>query len=272
MTYTQHFAGLINRVKHSRKYRDLNLPENMLMDLLEKEAVKATSKANLDDRFRAKLHNIIAPYLETIDYAHETNRLQQQPELLGDEVHEKIWAESLLIRHASSRERLPFLSELYGTIWEEIGNPTSVLDLACAVDPLALPWMKLTEATTYLAYDVHKPRVDFLNKYFALARPNARAIQQDILVNPPDTHADVAFFFKEAHRMEKRVPGVLSRFFDSIPASTLVVSLPDTDLKAHHNLDDYHNHLIHDAINGKPWQLSEQHVGGELLYFIRKNP
>lgn len=270
MTLSQHFPALIERVKRSRKYRDLHLPNDMLLDLLEKEAVKASSTADLDNRFRAKLHNIIASYLETIDYDLETQRLHKQPELLGDVACEKAWAESLLSNHASSRERLPFLADLYATIWQEIGMPTSVLDLACALDPLGLPWMNLPETTTYLAYDIHKPRVDFLNTYFTLAHPNARALQQDILINPPETRAGVAFFFKEAHRMEKREPGVLPRFFESIPADVLVVSLPATDLKGHHSLDGYHSNLIRTSIQAKPWQLTEAQVGGELLFFIRK--
>jgi 16S rRNA (guanine(1405)-N(7))-methyltransferase len=270
MTLSQHFPALIERVKRSRKYRDLDLPDDMMLDLLKKEAVNASSTADLDDRFRTKLHNIIAPYLETIDYSFETKRLHKQPELLGDVAREKAWAEVLLSNHASSRERLPFLSELYATIWDEVGVPASILDLACALDPLGLPWMNLPEMTSYLAYDIHKPRVDFLNSYFAIAHPNARAFQQDILVNPPENQAEVAFFFKEAHRMEKREPGVLPRFFESIPAALLVVSLPATDLKGHHSLDGYHSALIRTSIEGKPWQMTETQVGGELLFFIRK--
>ncbi|MGB4594352.1 MAG: hypothetical protein WBI14_00410 [Anaerolineaceae bacterium] len=270
MSFSEHFPALIERVKRSRKYRDLGLPNDMLLDLLEKEALKSSSTTDLDDRFRAKLHNIIAPYLETIDYELQIERLQKQPELLCDLAHEKNWAESLLSNHASSRERLPFLTELYETIWTEIGIPTSILDLACALDPLGLPWMKLPDTTSYLAFDIHKPRVDFLNVYFGLTHPNAKAFQQDILINPPEVQADVAFFFKEAHRMEKREPGILPQFFESIPASVLVVSLPATDLKGHHSLDTYHGNLIHNAIDSKPWQTTEAQVGGELLFFIRK--
>jgi 16S rRNA (guanine(1405)-N(7))-methyltransferase len=271
MTFSAQFPALIERVKRSRKYRDLDLPEAMLLDLLEKEAAKASSTTNLDDRFRAKLHNIIAPYLETIDYSLEIKRLLGQPELIADEKNEKAWAESLLTNHASSSERLPFLTNLYATIWNEVGVPNTVLDLACALDPLGLPWMNLSKTSCYLAYDIHKPRIDFLNTYFQLAHPNAKAYQQDILINPPNTRADVAFFFKEAHRMEKREPGVLTRFFESIHTDVLVVSLPATDLKGHHSLNGYHNSLIHNAVQAKLWHISEKQVGGELLYFIRKS-
>lgn len=270
MNFSKQYPILIGRLKGSRKYRDLDLPDAMLLDILEKADQKAGSVSDLDNRFRAKIHNIIAPYLDTIDYPLETERLMKGPDLLKDPEGEKQWAESLLLRHASSKERMPFLQELYDTIWAEIGKPSSILDLACALDPLGLPYMNLPEATTYLAYDIHGPRIELLNAYFKLAHPQAQAIQQDIVVQPPHEHADVAFFFKEAHRLEKREPGVLQSFFNSIPTATLVISLPASDLKGHHHLNVYHSRLIRNAIQGKTWELTENQVGGELLFFIRK--
>ena len=271
MTFADHYQALIQKVRTSRKYRALQLPDSTLRDLLEGEDAKSTSLADLEDRFRSKLHNLVAPYLENIDYQAEMRFLTKNADSLFSNINqEKRWAESLMRRHASSRERLPYLDEFYATIWEAAGTPTSILDLACAIDPLGLPWMNLPPEATYFAYDIHLPRVNFLNKYFELAHPNAHAVQQDILLNPPSQQADLAFFFKEAHRLEKRQPGILSDFFTSIPAKQLVVSLPETDLSGHHHLDHYHRSLIFDAIQDKDWQLTERQVGDELLFFIKK--
>ncbi len=38
-------------------------------------------------------------------------------------------------------------------------------------------------------------------------RISAEARVQDILIKPPDVEADIAFFFKEAHRFEQRQHG-----------------------------------------------------------------
>lgn len=270
MTFADYYPALIQKARASRKYRPLQLPESTLRDLLEGEDSKAKSLADLEDRFRSKLHNLIAPYLENIDYQAETCSLAENADIFSTIEQEKQWAGSLMRRHASSRERLPYLDELYATIWEVAGTPVSVLDLACALDPLGLPWMNLPDEATYFAYDIHLPRVNFLNKYFEIAHPNAHATQQDILLNPPSQQADLAFFLKEAHRLEKRQPGILSDFFASIPARQLVISLPETDLSGHHPLDHYHRSLIFDAIQGKNWQLIEHQVGNELLFFIKK--
>lgn len=106
--------------------------------------------------------------------------------------------------HASSRERLPYLASFYQEIFSIIGKPTTILDLACALDPLGLPWMDLPPTSQYFAYDIHQPRLAFLRVYFQAFYPQAQAISQDILTDTPEQEADCAFFFKEAHRLEKR--------------------------------------------------------------------
>ena len=173
--------------------------------------------------------------------------------------------------HASSRERLPYLEAFYQKIFALIGTPESILDLACALDPLGLPWMKLPTTTGFFAYDIHQPRLDFLQNFFQYFYPQARAIHQDILTNIPDQKADCAFFFKEAHRLEKRRPGSNRELFEGLNVKWLVVSLPSRDLKGHHSLETYHSAIIHKAIEGQPWRLTTDIVGDELLFFIRKH-
>ena len=151
-----------------------------------------------------------------------------------------------------------------------IDTPDRILDLACALDPLLLPWLNFPTETEFLAYDIHQPRLDFLNAFFARAYPSAHAIQQDILVNPPSQPADCAFFFKEAHRFEKRSPGCNQSFFQALPVKLIIVSLPTEDLRGHHSLVSYHTQLIKEAIAGLPWELEQTQVGNELIFFIHK--
>jgi hypothetical protein len=84
----------------------------------------------------------------------------------------------------------------------------------------------------FLAYDIHKPRLEFLNQFFLRKYPNARAIHQDILAEPPQHGADCIFFFKEAHRFEKRKPGCPRPVFRVIARPAFGSSLPASDLRA----------------------------------------
>jgi hypothetical protein len=62
---------LVKAVQSSRKYRELDLPEEMLRDLIAVNLPNSRSVAELKTNFRTTLHNVIAPYLETIDYDKE---------------------------------------------------------------------------------------------------------------------------------------------------------------------------------------------------------
>ena len=264
------FEDIISHTRKSRKYRELNLPEETLQDMLTAEASLGGSKAEVTQRFRKKLHNVIAPYLEFIDYAQETERMKAcfQVNLTPDQV--KAWALSVMQKHASTRERLPNIEAFCQCLRGHINSPDRILDLACALDPLLLPWLDFPDETEFLAYDIHQPRLDFLNAFFARAYPSAHAIQQDILVNPPSQPADCAFFFKEAHRFEKRSPGCNRSFFQALPVKLIIVSLPAEDLRGHHSLIAYHTQLIKEAVADLPWELEQTQVGNELIFFIHK--
>jgi len=261
---------IIEHTRMARKYRDLNLPEDMLRQMLAAEVSAGGSKPEITQRFRKKLHNVIAPYLEDINYAQETVIMQAFFQTRPNVEQVKAWALSVMQKHASSRERLPFIEAFCQALRAHIGTPDRILDLACALDPLLLPWLDLPDHTTFLAYDIHQPRIDFLNQFFALAYPAAHAIQQDILLHPPTEPAEVAFFFKEAHRFEKRVPGCNRGFFQALPVKLIAVSLPAEDLSGHHSLAEYHTQLIQTATSGQPWEVEQTQVGNELLFFIHK--
>ena len=263
-------AKIIAEARASRKYRDLDLPESMLRQIITEQTAKGGSAAEITAAFRKKLHNIVAPYLEDIDYPAETQQMHAFFKTNPSAAQEKQWAVSVMAKHASTRERLDHLDVFCGALRSVIGSPGTILDLACALDPLLLLWLGLSAELNFLAYEIHNPRLNFLNQFFALKFPNARAIHQDILVQPPQAEADCAFFFKEAHRFEKRLPGCNGPFFAAIHAPLLLVSLPAADLSGHHSLVDYHTQLIDRACAGRGWNVDRILVANELLFVIRK--
>lgn len=265
------YDSLVQAVEASRKYRDLQIPHATLQDILAYESQHSNSRKELEANFRKSLHNIIAPYLEDINYPAETEALHEMHAQDPSQELLKSWCTERMRRHASSRERLPFLDTFYEKIYSRIGTPSSILDLACALDPLGLPWMNLPQSTKFTAYDIHQPRLDFLLTFFQLFFPQAQAFHQDILTEIPEQEADCAFFFKEAHRLEKRRPGSNRELFASLNVKWLVVSLPSRDLAGHHSLETYHTTLIEKSIEGQPWRLTIDIAGDELIFFIQKH-
>lgn len=261
---------MIDDVQNSRKYRNLQLPHAFLRDLIDSEAQQTQNKAKVKENFRKKLHEVIAPYLEDIDYPQESEKLIALNQSKMSETELKTYAKDLMRKHASTRERLPHLDAFYAEIWAHIGHVESVLDLACALDPLALPWFNNPCLKTFYAIDIHQPRLNFLDMFFQSYFPFARTLQQDFIAQPLLLQADCAFLFKEVHRMEKRKPGCTRQLIKKLKVNQIVISLPARDLRGHHSLADYHTKMVENAIQGLEFSLQQTQVGSELLYFIKK--
>ena len=265
----QQQQDLAVQILHSRKYRDLNIPRATVEDLLALEAEKQSSTRLLVKAVRQKLHNIVAPYLGDPDYG-MAQRCLEKAFNSGEEAAVRLACSRLMGMHASTQERLPVLQAFYDNIFAAIGQPQVILDLACGLNPLAFLWMKLPSSVQYWAYDLHQPRVELLNCYFSLQGLQPLARHQDILVEPPVVAADVAFFFKEAHRFEQRQRGCNRAFWQAVKAQVLVVTLPAVSLTGKHNLAEQHRSLIYTTIGDLPWHVTELCVGTELIFCIDK--
>lgn len=259
----------IRDILQSKKYRDLGIPEDTLRDLLEKEVSKGRSLKEADKNVRQKLHNIMAPYLGDPDYA-EAEILLEDAFRSGSEQNIQQTCSNILSAHASTRERIPFLAEFYKTLFSVTGNPDSILDLACGLNPFSFPWMGLSHQVRYAAYDIHQPRIHSINRFFELMGMQPVSCVQDILVSPPKEEADVAFFFKEAHRFEQRQHGCNRMFWEALNVHYLLVSLPITSLDGRRNLAERQRRLVYDTISDHPWSVKEILIGTELVFCIEK--
>ncbi len=259
----------MDELRALRKYRAVELPEALLRDLITRELVRQRSPREVHNAVREKLHNIVAPYLGDPDYAAARERLHAafaSPNPLAV----PYFCRAMLDSHASTRERIPLLEEFYARIWEVTGVPQVVLDVACGMHPFALPWMSLPASTAYHAYDIHRARVELIGEFLAASGRLPLAYQQDILVQPPAIQADMAFFFKEAHRFEQRRRGACLSFWQSLRVRWLLVSLPVNSLSGARNLEERQRHLVSSLLADQPWQVHEIRFDSELVFCIQK--
>ncbi len=237
--------ALVSSVLNSKKYRHAGVNPATVENLIQQQAPLFASEKALLKALKRKLHNIVAPYLGEPDYAALTEELQH---IQGDALDAEpllAFCRKVLSEHASTAERIPLMPTFYARLFAETGQPEVVMDLACGLHPLAFPWMGLPRETQYHAYDILQPRVDFINQFFIKLGLAPLAENRDILVEPPTQQADLALFFKEAHRFEKRQPGCNRAFWASLNAARLAVSLPSHDLAGTHSLLDGHRKLVH---------------------------
>ncbi|MCC6146703.1 MAG: hypothetical protein IT308_03970 [Anaerolineaceae bacterium] len=263
-------ADFMEEIRTSRKYEALQLPGDLLRDLLTRELDAGFSLKEARKQARRKLHMIVAPYLGDPDYAQATRQLEGAFASGGPAALKEVCVQ-LLGTHASTRERLPYLEQFYAALFAVTGRPFSILDLACGLNPLAFPWMNLPLSTRYFAYDIHRPRVDLINQYFQLQGLEPLAEQRDVLAGPSSQYADVAFFFKEAHRLEQRQRGGNHALWQGVRARWLVVSLPSVSLGGHHNLLERQHRLMYGVLRGLPWPVTELVIGSEMVFCIEKS-
>jgi len=262
--------SIIADIMQSKKYRDVDICEDTIRDLIATELKHHKKKKDAIKAARKKLHRIVAPYLGDPDYTLAAKELEvafqsNDPDIIRDS------CARIMAAHVSTRERLSILDKFYSRIFEVTGTPSTLLDLACGLNPLSFPWMGLSTPTRYYAYDIHVQRIDFLNHYFLLQGLSPLAKVQDILVHFPKEEGDVAFLLKEVHTFERRRRGCSLPLLDALRVRYLVVSFPTRSLTGRWDLTDRHLQLFYNVIEGRPWQISEIEFENELVFCVDKS-
>jgi 16S rRNA (guanine(1405)-N(7))-methyltransferase len=260
---------MVAAVLDSKKYRYVGVNPATIEDLIRTEALHNPSHKAILKSVKRKLHNIVAPYLGEPDYAALTDKLTHIHETSLDSAVLRAFCLDVLSQHASTAERIPIMAAFYKQLFRETGEPRTILDLACGLHPLAFPWMGLPRTVTYHAYDIVQPRVDFINLFFNKIGLAPLAENRDILVDPPSFDADLAIFFKEAHRFEKRQPGCNRAFWENLNVKTLAISLPCQNLTGTHSLLEVHRNLV--AANlAKNHLVHEISCGNEIIFLVER--
>jgi 16S rRNA (guanine(1405)-N(7))-methyltransferase len=259
----------VTEVLNSKKYRKVGLNPATVADLIRQEVHNQPSTKTALKAVKRKLHNIVAPYLGEPDYADFSERLALIQDTSLDSQPLRSYCQAVLTQHASTAERLPIMGNFYAQLFKVTGMPNTILDLACGLHPLAFPWMGLPTTVQYRAYDIIQLRVDFINLFFNKIGLDPLVENRDILLSPPTKQADLALFFKEAHRFEKRRPGCNRAFWESLNVDTLVVSLPTQNLAGTHSLLEVHRNLVQ-ANLPENRGVRELSFANEIIFIIER--
>ena len=260
----------IEKVLTNKKYRSLNLSEETILDLVSRIEGDGMPKKRVEKTVREKLHNIVAPYLEDVDYGLAMQELHE----IDTQEHERLYAfaEKMLRAHTSTNERMEILDDFYGYIGDQLPQKpvVRIADFACAMNPFAIQWMHLPASCEFYAYDLNGARIALLNLYFQKTGFHAQAKHADIMINVPEEPVDAVFFFKEAHRFEQRQKGSTGKFLLQVNAPLMFVSLPSRNMTGKHDLSGKHIRIMEEAIAGNDWRMETREFGKELLFTIRK--
>jgi 16S rRNA (guanine(1405)-N(7))-methyltransferase len=184
-----------------------------------KEAVKAT---------KSKLHQVGGAYLT--DIPRYSNWLVSLTQAEHDPQALKPICREVMASHVSTRERLPILDEFYDALFAQLPEISSVLDVACGLNPLAIPWMPLQPGSQYHAVDMYSDMVAFVQAFMDMLPVEGQAKVCDVAATPPTQPVDLALVLKAIPCLEQIDKQTGERLLDSLQAKYLVISFPAKSL------------------------------------------
>ena len=220
-------AKVVTELLRTRKYA--HLCADTLLRIATWSATRHPSLREATKAAKRKLHQIHGAYLDQLD----VRRMEHLVVSLREAANATALQETcraILSCHASIRERLAFVEEPYPALFALTGVPASLVDLACGLNPFALPWMGLPSGTRYLACDIDQRIVNAVNALFAHTRTPGVAECRDLLVSPPEGDADVALLLKTAPCLEQQEKGATLNLLRRLRARHVVLSFPAQSL------------------------------------------
>lgn len=220
------------------------------------EQYPGIKQKELEKKVREDLYNIHTAYFKNINYKQALKELNNNKSL---EVHERI------LRKYDNNRLKSLKDGLYEKVFKITGKPRVLLDLACGLNPLTLPWMKLGGSAEYYCYDLEENLIKFLNEYFKIIKKNYSAELRDVIINPPGKKADVAFIFKASTCFEWQEPGNTMKVLKDLNAKFVVISLM---MRGEYNLQGCRNYFK--KLIGKYYKDSVEVISAKEYFRIIK--
>ncbi len=223
-----------------------------------KEAIKATKN---------KLHQVGGAYLmASLEYE---RLLAEFNEAKDPETFKQIcW--KVMGMHSSTKERLPILKEFYTQLFSNLPQVSSILDVACGLNPLASPWMPLMPDTSYYACDMYADMVNFLNKFMKLLPLDGQVEVCDVVADPPAASVDLALVLKAIPCLEQIDKQAGTRLLDGLNARYMAISFPAKSLggRSKGMVENYTSYF-EELISGRDWEvMAKLEFSTELVFVV----
>lgn len=257
--------ALIDLIKQKREFRDLDdsFVEKMLDSRLKGrkvEDLKPRDAEKMEKETRAYLREVYGAFL-TPKFFQREKFLHELKSLNDTEGHIRI-----LGLHLSTRERLPYYEEIYQKIFEVTGEPSSILDLGCGLNPFSFPFMNLKDAR-YYAVELVKTDAEFIQRYFDKFKINGKAINMDLTQAENLPSADVCFMFKVIDTFEAIQWDVTAELLAKIKTKYIIASFATKSLGGRKTINPEKRKWFEKLIASRNYSIFE--VENEVFYVIK---
>ncbi len=260
--------ALAIQVQRNAKYAHI-APELIERLVREEIAIRRNAKEVVKNT-RRRLHQAGAVYMAGAPpYSHWLADLRAAQ---GDRERLEAVCRTAMAAHQSSRERLPLLARFYHEVLGDLAPVASVLDLACGLNPLAIPWMPLAPGARYAACDVYTDLAAFLQEALPLLGVEGTAEALDLSARTPDTVAGVALLLKTIPCLEQLDRSAGVRLLHEVRARHLVVSFPMQSLggRRDRGMPAHYRARFAELVQDQPWAVTEHVYESELVFVIDK--
>ncbi len=259
---------VVARVLASTRYRDVD--RSLVARLAAEELPRARNVDDATKRVKRRLHQAVGAYRGR-PAATATDELRATWSGRWDEPMREACRRALE-RHASTRERIGELDRFYPAIWDAVGSvPRRVLDLACGLNPLALPFMRLAAEAEYLACDADRRVLDEVESFLSLVGQPHRTWPCDLAVGPPDDAADVALLLKTVPLLDHQDPAAAERVLAGLAARHAIVSFPARSLGGRGGLERAYRSRMEGLLNAVGARVEssvELRFASELVFVV----
>ena len=263
---------VVARVLASTRYRDVD--RALVTRLATEELPRSRNADDAAKRVKRRLHQAVGAYRGGAA-AKAGAELQATwtgtwDEPMGDACRRA------LERHASTRERIAELGRFYAEVWKAVGGvPASVLDLACGLNPLALPFMGLSASAEYLACDADRSVLQEVEAFLELVGQPHRTWPCDLVTGAPEATADVALLLKTVPLLDRQDRAAALRLVASLRARHVVVSFPARSLGGRGRLERAYRtrmEALAEDLGPRVASSTELSFRTELVYVLEMKP
>lgn len=174
-------------------------------------------------------------------------------------------AVSAMRSHASAAQRAGLLVPFYAQVAAWCGEPDSVADLACGLNPLAIPWMALAPGAAYWACEIDGRLVAALAQLDPIMPASLTTSSRDLIVSPPRLRADVALLLKTVPTLEQQSKGASGRLLAALDCRHVILSLPRASITGRRQYANDAAALVREVIAGTGYQWAGQATFGDEL-------
>ena len=248
-------------VMASRRYRTVD--EAIVRRIATEALGRADGVKDAVKRTKRALHQAVGSFLPVQRRWDRWVAPLEHGDHSDDAVH------TALRTHASTRERLPHMDALYGSLAPWLTRAERVADVGCGLHPLAQRWMGLSRACAYRAYDVDAGMLDALQRGCAALGHPVATEAWDATV-PPTEAADLLFALKLLPTLERQ--GVdMGEWLEAVAAPVVVLSFPTRTLGGRKvGMQASYGTRVDALIRARGWSATAITVPSELVYVVRR--